>query len=115
MPGEARRHLMGMIAAGAMLALLVLAMVNAITVAADGQPAGETPDANTNTKANRDVREGLDATRYAQPPPLTPPPGILGDYYPFHTASRILTTPPPVPTPPPFSGTQSDNNSIRDR
>ncbi len=111
MHGEARRHAMGMIAAGAMLVLLVLAMASAITVAADGQPVGEP----TGGKSNRDVLEGLDATRFAQPPPPTPPLGIIGGYYPFYTSGQSLTTPPPMPTQPPFAGTQSDDGNIRDR
>ncbi len=90
MPGETRRHLMAMIAAASMLVLLVLAMVSAITVAADGQPAGDTPDGKNQYQSEPCVLEGLDATRFAQPPPLSPPPGIIGGYYPFHTASRFL-------------------------
>lgn len=110
MHGETRRHMMAMIAAASMLVLLVLAMVSAITVAADGQPVGDSSGGK-----NRDVLEGLDATRFAQPPPPSPPPGIIGGYYPFYTSSQVLTTPPPTPTQPPFSGTQGDNGNMRDR
>lgn len=70
MHGEARRHMMAMVAAGAMLVLLVLAMVSAITVAADSQPTGD----NSDFKANHRVREGVDATRYVQPLTPTQPP-----------------------------------------
>jgi len=66
MHGEARRHTMAMVAAGAMCVMLVLAMVSAITVATDSRPGGDNSDLN----ANRGVREGRGATRYVQP--LTP-------------------------------------------
>jgi len=103
-----QRRALSMIAAGVLLALI--ALMSVMTVAAD------VPDAaaldTSNAKANRDVLEGLDATRYAQPPPPTTQPGILGVYYPFYQLNPTAVT-FASPTPPPFSGTQNDTSYTR--
>lgn len=81
------------------------------TVAADVPDAAASLD-TSNAKANRDVLEGLDATRYAQLPPPTTQPGILGVYYLFYQLNPTAVT-FASPTPPPFSGTQNDTSYTR--
>ena len=106
---HAQRRALSIIAVGALLALI--ALMSVVNVAADVPDTAAALD-TSNSKANRDVLEGLDATRYAQPPPATTQPGILGVYYPFYQLNPTAVT-FASPTPPPFSGTQNDNSYTR--
>jgi len=104
-----QRRALSIIAVGALLALI--ALMSVMTVAADVPDAAAAFD-TSNSKQSRDVLEGVDATRYAQPPPPTTQPGILGVYYPFYQLNPTAVT-LASPTPPPFSGTQNDNGYTR--
>ena len=107
----ARRRQIGMVAVVMGAILLLIALMSAMAVSADVPDAAAAND-NSNAKANWTVPEGLDATRYAQPPPPTARQGILGVYYPFYQLNPTAVT-YSSPTPPPFAGVQEDHSAQR--